>query len=192
MNDEVEFWQSRYIAGKTPWDFRGVPDAPARWLAARQSAGSVLIPGCGSAYELKAFHEAGWDVLGLDYTPAAVERARANLGPLGDRVILADFFAHDFAGTRFDLVYERTFLCALPPHRWPAYIDRMHELLLPGGQLAGFFFFGEQSDPPPYPLTRAQQDMLFGSSFAVDIDDEVADSIALFAGRERWQVWRKK
>jgi len=192
MNEEVEFWESRYLAGKTPWDFKGVPEALSRWLASRPPTGRVLVPGCGSGYELKAFDEAGWDVLGIDYTPAAVERARMNAGTARGKVVLGDFFTHDFGNRRFDLTYERTFLCALPPTRWPAYVQRITELLVSGGQLAGFFFFGEQSDPPPYSLTREQQDALFGDRFFRESDEEVTDSIPLFAGRERWQVWRSK
>ena len=71
----VEFWDSRYRSGKTPWDYGGVPAALLNYLQTAQP-GRVLIPGCGSGYEVRAFHERGWDVLAIDYSPAAVERAR--------------------------------------------------------------------------------------------------------------------
>ena len=188
---EVEFWQSRYVSGRTPWDAGGVPAALTRWLARSTRTGRVLIPGCGSGYELKAFHDAGWDVVALDYTPAAVERARRSLGALGDRVLLADFFTHDFGPTRFEVVYERTFLCAIPPNRWPRYVERMRELLVADGRLVGFFLFGKEDNPPPYPLTREIQKNLFENDFRLKADEEVPDSLPLFAGRERWQVWAK-
>ena len=189
---DIDFWQSRYLSGQTPWDANGVPAALTRWLAAPTRAGRVLIPGCGSGYELQAFHESGWDVIGLDYTPAAVARAQQNLGTLGDKVMLADFFTYDFGPARFDLVYERTFLCAMPPNRWPSYVERMRDLLGPKGQLVGFFLFGEEDNPPPYPLTRETQNQLFMNDFRLTQDEEVWDSLPLFAGRERWQVWAKR
>jgi SAM-dependent methyltransferase len=192
VNEEVEFWETRYLAGTTPWDFHGVPMALSRWLASGQSPGRALVPGCGSGYELKAFHEVGWHVLGIDYTPAAVARARSKLGAHGNKVLLGEFFTADFGEERFDVIYERTFLCAITPERWPAYVARMRELLVDGGKLIGFFFFGEQSDPPPYPLTREKQDALFAQAFVLETDEEVSDSLPLFAGRERWQVWKKK
>jgi hypothetical protein len=42
------------------------------------------------------------------------------LGSLAQRVILGDFFTHDFGQRRFDLVDERTFLCSMSPSRWPS------------------------------------------------------------------------
>ncbi len=192
MDKEVEFWETRYRAGKTPWDFQGVPSLLLRWLNAGHVPGRVLIPGCGSGYELQAFGEAGWDVLGIDYTPAAVERARTHARTSIEQVVLADFFTYDFGPIRFDLIYERTFLCALPPDRWPAYVQRIHEALVPGGRLMGFFLFGQQDEPPPYPLDKEQQVTLFGDRFVLESDEDVRDSLPFFAGRERWQVWRAK
>src|ERR1700757_2993437 len=91
-----DFWTSRYVAGKTPWDFGGVPAALKSFLARSSAPGRVLIPGCGSGYEVQVFHEAGSDVTAIDFPPAAVEHAKRMLGVLADRVILGDFFTHDF------------------------------------------------------------------------------------------------
>jgi len=188
---EMEFWDSRYRAGKTPWDFGGIPAALARYLRTT-SPRRVLIPGCGSGYEVRAFHECGWEVLAVDYSPAALERARRVLGNLADKIVLGDFFARDFGGRKFDVIYERTFLCSLPPEVWPQYGRRMAELLGGGAELIGLFLFGREDEPPPYPLTEESAQKLFGEHFARAVDEPVSDSLPLFAGRERWQVWRRK
>ena len=168
-----------------------VPAALTRWLATAAPAGKVLIPGCGFGYEVRAFREAGWEVTALDYAPTVVERAKTILGELGDRVLLGDFFAHEF-GQTFDLVYERTFLCALSPCRWLAYSRRVAELLRADGKLVGMFFYGQQDDPPPYPLTEAAAQATLGRYFVRTADEAVTDSLPLFAGRERWHVWEKR
>jgi len=186
-----DFWNTRYAAGKTPWDFGGVPAALRSFLA-RAKPGRVLIPGCGSGYEVQAFHDAGFDVTAIDFSSAAVERAGRLLGPLRRCVIEGDFFAHDFTGQNFDLIYERTFLCSLPPERWPLYGRRMAELLQKGKVLAGVFLYGEEPDPPPYPLTEAQATELLGEVFELIRSDPVSDSLQLFGGMERWQEWRRK
>lgn len=186
---DKEFWDSRYRAGNMPWDFHGVPSALLAHLQTVATPGCVLIPGCGSGYEVRAFHERGWEVLAIDYSPAAVERARQMLGLLADKVLPADFFTHDFGGRKFDVIYERTFLCSLPPERWPAYAQRMVELLQPGGKLIGFFLYGHEDEPPPFPLTEATALQLFGRNFPSVVDEPVLDSLPLFVGRERWQVW---
>ncbi len=120
-----------------------MPAPLARWLAAHPGAGArVLIPGCGSGYEIAAFAHAGYDVTAIDFSPSAVARARALVGaPLAARVLEGDFFRHEFAAAPFELIYERTFLCALPPADWPRIVERTAALLQPGGRL-GWRKFG--------------------------------------------------
>ena len=181
-----EFWDVRYGAGETPWDFHGVPAALKTFLKTSQ-AGRVLIPGCGAGYEVRAFYESAWDVTALDFSAVAVEQARSNLGALAGRVVHGDFFMHDFGARRFDLIYERTFLCAIPPDSWPGYVMRVAELLRPGGKLVGIFLYGEEHDPPPYPLSSEKAGELFHEKFSLVKDLPVFDSVPMFAGKERWQ-----
>lgn len=188
----VEFWERRFRAGRMPWDLGGVPEALGQFLATASAKGRVLIPGCGSGYEVRAFVEAGWDTIAVDFSPAAVERARQMLGPLGDRVVLGDFFAHDFGVARFDLAYERTFLCSLPKRLWPDYKRRLAELVPPGGRLLGVFFYGHDDDPPPYGMTETEASALFGPEFALTVDAPVLDSLPVFQGKERWQIWERR
>src|SRR5919108_1257871 len=186
-----DFWTSRYTAGKTPWDLGGVPAALKSFLARSSPPGKVLIPGCGSGYEVQAFHEAGYDVTAIDFSPAALEQAKRVLGVLAARVIFGDFFTYNFGLGGFDLIYERTFLCSMPPSRWPDYANRMADLLSPGGKLVGIFLYGQQADGPPYPLTDKQAEQLFQRHFRQVRSDLVTDSLPLFRGMERWQEWLK-
>jgi SAM-dependent methyltransferase len=186
-----EFWDARYASGETPWDFRGVPTTLQAFLKT-SNAGSVLIPGCGSGYEVRAFDQTGWEVMAIDFSSVAVNRARSELGELVNRVVQDDFFKHDFGSQRFDLIYERTFLCALPPDLWTTYVTRVRQLLRPSGKLAGIFLYGGQGEPPPYPLTPAKATELFGKNFSLIKTVPVTDSLPLFAGNERWQEWTIK
>lgn len=186
-----EFWSLRYAAGKTPWDLHGVPEPLHRFLARSRTGGSVLIPGCGSGYEVHAFHDAGYDVTALDFSPVAIQQAQQVLGPLAKNVQLGDFFAYRFEDRRFDLIYERTFLCSMPPVRWPDYAARMDELLAPGGHLVGTFLYGQTSDPPPFPMSEGQAADLFGARFKLRRDETLPISLPVFEGmEERWQEWR--
>lgn len=187
-SNRPDFWDVRYASGETPWDFHGVPAALTAFLKTSQ-AGSVLIPGCGSGYEVRAFHEAGWNVTAIDFSRVAVERARAELGTLANCVTQGDFFKHDFGSRLFDIVYERTFLCALSPHLWPAYVKHMAQLLRPRGKLVGTFFYGQQTDPPPYPLNPEKASELFEGKFSLIKSVPVSDSLPIFQGKELWQEW---
>lgn len=185
-----EFWNTRFAAGKMPWDAQGVPDRLKKFLS-QGRPGRVLIPGCGSAYEVAAFHAAGWSVTAIDFSPEAVKRARSFLGSLGNLVVLGDFFQHPLGESSFDMVYERTFLCALPPRMWKDYARRMRELIRPDGKLAGLFLFGDEPEPPPCPLTMATATDLFGRDFVLVREEAITDSLPVFAGKERWQEWTR-
>jgi SAM-dependent methyltransferase len=182
-----DFWEKRFRENFTPWDAGRVPSDLERFLG-KEKKMRVLIPGCGSGYEVRAFAEAGHDTLAVDFAPAAVERAQSILGPLADRVRLADFFEADL-GTRYDLVYERAFLCSLPRALRPRYAERVSELLGPQGRIAGFFFFEDGERGPPFGLKSGELEQLLSGRFDQTEDKEVEDSIPIFAGKERWKVW---
>ncbi len=184
-----EFWEKRFRENFTPWDAGRVPLDLLSFLKIEPRGARVLIPGCGSGYEVRAFADAGHEVLAVDFAPAAVERAQRILGPLSDRVRLADFFEFDF-GAPFDLVYERAFLCSLPRPLRARYVGRTLELLAAQGRLAGFFFFEDGERGPPFGLKSGELEQLLADRFDRTQNRPVDDSIPIFAGKERWQVWR--
>jgi SAM-dependent methyltransferase len=157
----------------------------------------VLLPGCGSAYEAGFLDGRGFEVTAIDIAPAALARARAVLGePLASRVLRqADFFTLELA---VDWIYERALLCALPLRLWADYAAAAARLLRPGALLAGFFFVDEAVEArrrgPPFAARAAELDELLGAGFECIDRAEVApaESIAVFAGREHWMVWRRR
>jgi SAM-dependent methyltransferase len=190
---QPEFWDSRYRSGSTPWDQAAIPQALMSYLQKQQEpTRRVLVPGCGSGYELPLFLQRGYDVFGIDFSEAAVSRARSQLSKdQSDRIIHGDFFNHRFPHL-FDLMYERAFLCALSPARWRDYAARVAELLRPGGTLAGLFFYGVEPEPPPFPITDGGAADLFGSQFRLVNSELVHDSLELYHGQLRWQEWQRK
>lgn len=188
--NKAAFWDERFRQGFTPWDQAGVPAAFAAF-AERLTPQPVLIPGCGSAYEAGWLARAGWTVRAIDFSADAVAAARAQLGPHAALAEQADFFTYrpPFAP---GWIYERAFLCALPPERRADYASRMAELLAPGGLLAGFFFFGDAPKGPPFGITRDELGAWLSPAFELVEDEPVADSIPVFAGRERWMSWRRR
>ena len=187
-----EFWDLRYGARFAPWDAGAVPERLREFVAAAPRARRVLVPGCGSAREVRFLAERGWAVLGIDFSPAALATARALLGSHAGRVRHGDFFA-PLAGEPFEVVYERAFLCALPRRLWPQWSRRVAGLVEPGGVLAGFFYFDAGERGPPFPLHGPEElERLLAGAFERLEDAAVEDSVAVFAGKERWQVWRRR
>ena len=184
------FWDERFERGFTPWDRGGVPQA-LRDFAGASAPLVTLIPGCGAAYELALLADAGWDAVAIDFSPSAVAVGKAAAGRHAARVIEADFFTwRPERPPR--MIYERAFLCALPPAMRPRVAARWAELLAPGALLAGYFFFDEGGGGPPYGIARAELDALLRANFDCIADDAVSDSIPVFAGKERWMIWRRR
>lgn len=202
------FWDQRFRSGTTPWEAGQAPrelrefalayppatagDRTAATGSAPTDPPRVLIPGCGSAWDAAWFDRQGWDTTALDFSAAAIETARATLGDCWRGTLLrADFFSFA-AGTTYDLIYERAFLCALPRHRWPDYARRVAELLSSGGLLVGYFFFSGEPKGPPFGILPEQLDSLLAPHFVRRADRPVAESLPVFAGRERWQIWQRR
>src|ERR1700761_8623617 len=135
------FWDERFERRFTPWDQAGVQSA-FQSFGARYADASVLIPGCGSAYEALWLAGQGNSVRAIDFSPAAVAAARGQLGAQHAHLVeQADFFTYEPPFTPA-WIYERAFLCALPLARRTDYAHRMAELLPAGALLAGFYFLG--------------------------------------------------
>lgn len=185
------FWDERFAQQFTPWERGAVPQALRRFVAERAAPLTCLIPGCGAARELAFLLAAGWDAVAIDFSPVAVAAARAALAPGAQaRVREADFFTYAPEPPP-QLIYEQAFLCALPRVLWPQVAARWAALLAPGALLAGFFYFDGGLRGPPFGIARAQLDALLTPCFDCIVDEAVTDSIALFAGKERWMVWRR-
>lgn len=185
------FWDERFGRQFTPWDQGGVPARLAQCVADSAAPLRCLIPGCGSAYELALMLDHGWDATAIDFAPGAVAAARAVLGERAQHVEQADFFAWQPV-LPLDMIYERAFLCAMPRAMWPQVAARWAQLLAPGAMLAGYFFFDDNSRGPPFGIAREQLLALLAPHFDCVEDEEVDDSIAVFAGKERWMSWRRK
>lgn len=190
MSDSVAFWDERYRANRIAWDAGCVPHDAAEFIRTAKP-GRVLLPGCGSGYEVAAFANAGWDVVGVELSQEAITVARQKIGAHANRIACADFFALPLSEP-FDLVYERAFLCAVTPNCWESYVARVHEALRAGGAFVGYFYYGHDEEPPPYPLTPQTADQLLGRRFGREADRAVTDSVAVYADGERWQFWRKR
>jgi hypothetical protein len=63
----------------------------------------------------------------------------------------------------------------------------------PGGELAGFFFFDDNDRGPPFGISQTRLDELLQPFFLLEanVDIPPVDSIAVFKGKERWQVWKR-
>lgn len=189
--EHPDFWCQRFGAGVTPWDAGGVPSQFSRFTQAQTQPLNTLIPGCGSGWEAAYLANLGWTVTALDFSPVAIDKARSLLGDSAVNLVCGDFFQYAPAQP-LDLIYERAFLCALPRKLWSDWGKQIAQLLPSGGLLVGYFFVCEQMKGPPFGIQAEELNALLNPAFEQLEDTAVNDSIPVFSGRERWQVWRRR
>lgn len=103
-------WNESYVSGELPWD----TGEPEPLLVEFVTAGRVrptktLEIGAGTGTNALWLAERGFDVLGIDVAPIAVERATAKLNgrALRCRFATRDFLVADFPDGPFDFVFDR-------------------------------------------------------------------------------------
>lgn len=187
MELNAAFWTDRYTTGQTGWDI-GAVSTPlkAYFDQLTDKELEILIPGGGRSYEAEYLHKQGFTkvhVVDLSGEPFADLMERCPDFPR-EHLHVGDFFSH--AG-RYDRIIEQTFFCALNPQLRPAYVRRMHELLVPGGKLEGVLFDDPLfTDHPPYGGNAVEYRELFTPVFRKLGLEPCYNSIKPRAGRELW------
>src|SRR6059036_4069105 len=88
-----DFWQANVKSNVTPWDRGEASPQLRQWLSSDVlTPCRIIVPGCGSRYEVALLAQSGFDVTGIDYAPAAIGRTRSALAATnaGGEVIEAD------------------------------------------------------------------------------------------------------
>lgn len=159
-------WENRYDAGTTGWDRGGVSPALETWLQGGLFGfGRVLVPGCGSGYEVAELVRAGCHVTAVDIAVQPVVRLADALAEQGlqANVVQADLL-HWQPAEPFDAIYEQTCLCALDPAHWSAYEGRLADWLRPGGRLLALFMQTGREGGPPFHCALADMRGLFDAT----------------------------
>ncbi len=185
-----DFWESRYTSADTGWDLGG-PSTPLKEYIDQLSNTDlrILIPGAGRAYEAEYLHLRGFrNVFVIDLTDAPFTDLLQRCSDFPPaHLIVGDFFQHN---NTYDLILEQTFFCALDPTLRPKYVQKMHELLVPGGKLHGVLFDDAQpsrtAGQPPFGGNEDEYRRLFTPFFPQASFVHCHNSIAPRAGRQVW------
>lgn len=145
-------WDGAWKQHVTPWD-AGCATPVINVLLTQRSlpSGPILVPGCGAGYDVEAFAAAGRTSLGIDLSSTAIDHAKSHRvqNPLASYVV-ADFFLLKPAEP-FAVIFDYTFMSALPPDMWPQWASTMKRLLAPSGRLVTVMFpIGTFAGGPPY------------------------------------------
>jgi methyl halide transferase len=189
---DQKFWNDRYEAGTTGWDLGKVSEPIAAYIDQLEDKHlRILIPGCGNAYEAAYLAEKGFqDITLIDIAPKLAQDISERFAQLPQiRVLHGDFFLHE---GQYDLILEQTFFCAIDPALRPVYVGKMHDLLAPGGKLAGVLFDTEFSNPgPPFGGKSSEYAVLFQKHFDLRTLTPCYNSAKPRAGNEAFIIAEK-
>jgi len=181
-----DYWSKLYHDNDTGWDIGFPSPAIKEYVNQLQNKSlSILIPGCGNAYEADYLLAQGFtDVTLIDIVPsltAALEQKFSKEIGSRIRIITGDFFSQE--GT-YQLILEQTFLSALDPSLRTRYVNKMHSLLVKGGHLAGVLFSKVFDDGPPFGGTMEEYDLMFKRKFDIKTLEPCFNSIERRNGSE--------
>lgn len=190
---DKEFWGNRYNTGETGWDI-GYPSTPIKEYIDQliDKSIKILIPGCGKAYEAEHLFKQGFkNVYLIDLTEQAFEALKKRVPDFpADHLIVGDFFEHQ---GQYDLIIEQTFFCAIDPKLRPKYVQKMKELLKPGGKLVGLLFDAElNTDRPPFGGHKIEYQELFSPYFNIKTLETAYNSIEPRAGGELFVIFHNE
>lgn len=150
---QSDWWSELYRTGDTRWDSGGphhlmdllIP--PMKLTRLR-----VLVLGCGAGHDAAWWEKRGHIVTGVDFSDEALSRARELYGESETlRWVKGDVFQLPQNWTsRFDVIFENTMFCAVPPERREDLVRTWWRLLSPRGRVVGFALVMDKLFGPPY------------------------------------------
>lgn len=129
-------WMSIYQSAREsalPWHFSSLdPDVEKELKKLGSKSNRILDAGCGLGHQADRMAELGFEVVGTDISPSAVERAQINfVRPM----FLVDDITESRLAEPFDVVVDRGCFHVLSKNLYPHYLTSVTRLLNPGGWL---------------------------------------------------------
>lgn len=191
-------WNERYNNNDMPWDKGAATPVLAELLSIIpqyfKPDTNALVPGCGLGHDVAMLHEAGINATGLDISETALKMARKAHPELSDAWLKDDLFEMSDQALSYDLIWEHTCYCAIPPEKRRDYAESVFDLLKPNGYFAGVFFTDTGQAPevgPPFSTTRDEVHENFDRMFQLVWE---AKPNLSYPGRENCEwvmVWQK-
>jgi cyclopropane fatty-acyl-phospholipid synthase-like methyltransferase len=166
-------WDSAYTGSTPPpWDIGRPQPVFVRLAEEGRLSGRVLDAGCGTGEHvlLAATHGAA-DALGIDISPAAIERARAKAAERGlkARFEVGDALSLAALGSQFDTLIDSGLFHVFGDEDRARYVASLAAALRPGGHLYLVCFSDRQpGDQGPRRVSQDELRHAFADGWAID------------------------
>jgi SAM-dependent methyltransferase len=146
---------------------------------------TACVVGCGLGDDARELADRGYDVIGFDVSPTAIQWARSRHPEISDRLVVADIFRLPVSLLRrADLVVEVNTIQSVHPSLRPSVAAGIAALARPRGTVLTVCRARDEGEPmpdgPPYPLSvRELMELMAAQGFMPmrPMDDFVDDQI---------------
>lgn len=187
------FWEKKYTDNNIGWDIGYVSTPIKEYIDQLENKQiKILIPGAGNSYEAEYLWKLGFkNLYVLDIARQPLVNLKNRIIDFPDsNLIQKDFFE---LSSKFDLIIEQTFFCALDPHLRAEYANKMNDLLRSKGKLVGLFFdFELTHEGPPFGGSKDEYIKYFSSYFRIKTLARSYNSINPRMNRELFFIFEKK
>lgn len=174
------FWEAQALKHELPEDLITHRDRNQRLLEIQvlskylPAGQRILDVGCGNGFSTAIFAKSAAEIVGIDYSPAMIERAKTNFGGMPNvHFELQDLLSLTFAQSSFDLVISQR--CLINLGTWDNQqkaIANIAKVLKPGG----YFFLQEGTKQGRARLDETREQLglsrMPSVPFNLDFDEE--------------------
>ncbi|KAG0232745.1 hypothetical protein BGX31_005020 [Mortierella sp. GBA43] len=196
-------WNQLWEKGIHPWDKPAPSPALVEVIEQKPikdqipTTGNVLVPGCGRGVDVFYLRNKDRKVYGLDISPIAVEQCQElqkaqNIPDSEVHFFVDDFFKFDIPQGGFQLIYDYTFFCAIPPELRPSWGQRMAELITKDGVLITLMYpLKDHEGGPPFAVSEAAYHAELDANFECLLVDNCTSHEAR-VGFEKIGIWKRR
>lgn len=174
-DDRTEWWDECYESDDIPWQ-TGRPQSEI--VALERSGGidgRVLDVGCGTGVETRYLAERGYEVVGVDFSVPAIDRARDQTDDDNASFVAGDVFElPDLCLGKFDTVVDCGMFHTLDAADRMTYTQTISSMLEPGGRAVCLEFGTDApSDWGPTRISASALRRAFEDRWNLDVIDPV-------------------
>lgn len=182
LNENKQFWEQAWAEGRTRFHRPEANWALTQYAPTLFAPGDrVLVPLCGKSVDLLWLSERGHGVVGVELAKQPILEFIAEnqlegswsdhcFQTKGQRLSVChqDFFLHD---GRYEAIYDRASLVALPQELRARMAERYRSLLMPGGKILLVTLIHPSLAGPPYSVNEEEVFSLFSQDFDIEFLD---------------------
>ena len=193
---DSNFWLDAWNEGNIGFHQSSVSKHLVKYIDILQSNDqNVLVPLCGKSLDMNFLIENEYQVYGVEIVEKAINDyfhenkitpKIQDIGPYKSEnqkikfcryqskslnLYHGNFHQFDQCGLKFNAVYDRASMIALPPKMRELHANTLTKLLLPGGNILLITLEYDQSKVkgPPHSVDKPEIELLFGSDFNINV-----------------------